>query len=180
MLTTVRRMTIGDDDAGTLDTVALMGALMRDGVADPLVRATVTNIVRFVPENDWLGQLRAIRDWCSQHIIFLRDPSGVELLHDANWMLQQIAENGTVHVDCDDAAILAGTLAGAIGAAVDCVVVAFLDRDAPFSHTWVQASPLATVRSASPGQVWIEFDVTRTAQAIPVDAISRYRIIPIM
>lgn len=179
-MTTVQRSSIADGDTGVRQTVARMGELIREGVATPLVRETVTYLVGALSPNDYLGQLYAIREWCAQHVHFLRDPAGVELLHTPEWLLRQIHANGAVYVDCDDAAILAGSLCGAIGMQVALVTVAFLDRGAPFSHIWASASPPVAFPNAAGTQQWVELDVTRPMQDIPLDAISRSEVVQVL
>jgi hypothetical protein len=168
----VQRFSISDGDAGVAQTVAHMQRLICESVATPIVRDQATRIVAGCDAQDRLGQCYALREWLANHIVFLRDPVGVELLHTPEWLLRTIHQRGCAHVDCDDAAILGGALSASIGLAVIIVTVAFLDKCAPYSHVWSSAAP----SSSGP---WIELDVTRPMQNLPADAISRSQIYPV-
>lgn len=179
-MTTVQTFSIADGDVGTAQTVEHIAAVIRASVAQPLVRGTVSDLVAHLGPTDYLGQLYAIRDWLSSVVRFLRDPAGVELLHTPEWMLNEIARSGAVRVDCDDAAIMAGALAGAIGFRVVLVTVAFLDKSAPMSHIWTSASPPVRYLDSAGEQVWIELDVTRPMQALPLESVSRSKVFPVL
>lgn len=156
-----------------------MGRLIVDGSATPAVRAVAVDLS---PTSDQpLAPLYNLRAWLETHFEFVRDPATTELLHDLPNLMQQIADTGVARGDCDDAAILAGALAASVGYHVALVTVAILDRterkvysaDVPFSHVWASGSPPSPYEDANGRQVWIEFDVTRPMQVIPVERIAR-------
>lgn len=173
-VTTVQRFFIFDGDWGVEQTLDHMANVIRAAIAMPLVRSCATALVGDCAPKDAAGQCLAIRAWMAAHIVFLRDPAGVELLHTPEWMLRRIHADGCIHVDCDDAAILGGALAGAIGLRVALVAVAFLDKSggtSPYSHVWCSAAdPTAQIGDSAE---WIEFDVTRPMQVLPLTAIAR-------
>ncbi len=174
------RYEIANGDAGVRQTVEHIANLIRDGVASPTVRAAATAIVGGLSPHEPLEHIYAIREFLSAHIRFLRDPSGVELLHSPDWMLEEIANRGAAHVDCDDVAILGGALAGSVGLRVALVTVAFLDRRNPLSHIWASTSPPVQLLDSNGQQVWIDLDTTRPSQALPVGAISRQEVVPVL
>lgn len=179
-MTTVTQRVIADGDRGVAQTCAAIADLITASIATPLVRRTVSQIVRGLPSNDYCAQACAIREWVASSTEFLRDPAGVELLHSPEWLLRAIFRDGTAQVDCDDVAILSGALVGAIGWSVVLVTVAFLDSDA-LCHVYCSASPPTVGFVDSTGeQMWIEFDTTRPMQEIPVNAISRSVIFPVL
>lgn len=154
--------------------------MIQASVATPLVRQQVSQIVNGIAPNDWCGQAYAVRDWLSDKIQFMRDPAGVELLHTPEWLLRTINAQGAAQCDCDDVAILAGALMGAIGWSVTLVVVAFLDASA-FSHIYCSASaPSPAFVDAQGNPIWIEFDTTRPMQELPVNLISRSQEYPVL
>lgn len=150
---------IGDFPA--MMTAWRMRTLAQEGSVHPLVRQVATDIVRSVGPRDAIGQAGAIRDFLAAHVVFLRDPSGAELLHGAPWQLAQVDKYGEVRVDCDDAAILAAALGKAVGLLARYVLVGFLSPAAPFRHVWCELS------SPIPPQAWVECDVTRSSQRLP-------------
>ena len=179
-MTTVARRIIADGDRGVAQTCDAMAAMIRASIATPIVRRAVSQLVITVAPNDYSGQACAVRRWIAASTQFLRDPAGVELLHSPEWLLRTIFTTGCAQVDCDDVAILAGALMGAIGWSVNLVTVAFLDSRT-FSHVYCSATPPSDAFVDRSGeQVWIEFDTTRPMQKIPVNAISRSRIFPVL
>lgn len=179
-MTTVTQRVIPDGDGGVAETCQAMRDLICQSIATPIVRRTVSRIVQGITPNDYLAQACAVREWVAHSTSFLRDPAGVELLHTPEWLIRTIFTHGQAQVDCDDVAILAGALMGAIGWSVVLVTVAFLDSHG-LSHVYCSASPPTVAFVDSTGeQVWIEFDTTRPMQEIPVDAISRVAIFPVL
>lgn len=160
---TVDYRSIPDGDAGAVATVRAMAALIEHGSVSPIVRRQAAIIAATVPARDYDGQLRAIRAWLAMHVVFLRDPEGTELLHEPELLVASIIQNGTIHVDCDDVAILGGAIGKSIGLLCRIVTVAFRDpvtgAGGPFAHTWAElASPVV-----DPPE-WLDMDTTRTAQ----------------
>ncbi|MGH3589542.1 MAG: transglutaminase domain-containing protein [Pseudonocardiaceae bacterium] len=107
-----------------------------------------------------------MREWVEAHTEFLRDPDGAEMLHGPSWQIQTVLTQGRVYVDCDDVAMLAAALGKAIGLRARFVVVAFSSPNAPFRHVWTELSPRPTPQ-------WVEVDVTRPAQGLPFNLITR-------
>lgn len=157
-----------------------MGQLIREGALTPTVRAVAVECVAN-SDHDPIAQLWALRGWLANHFQFVRDPASGELLHDPDNLLRQVAQFGQARGDCDDAAILAGALACAVGFRVALVTVALsngrhapgLAGPLPYSHVWASASPVERCSDATGRQLWIEFDVTRPMQSIPLDRIAR-------
>lgn len=175
-LPSVRRFgVIGRGDAATRATVAHMRRLAREGMVDPVVRSAALHAVAGIDGRDAPGQAGAIREWLLSAIHFTRDPRVAELLNEPRRMLLVIDKVGVGYYDCDDVAILAAALGGAIGLASRFVVVGFLSPKAPFRHVWTE---LAAPSGPHVGQ-WCEMDVTRSAQRLPWDAISRRWIVPV-
>lgn len=184
-MTTVQRFTIADGDAGVAQTVDRIADLIRESIATPIVRQCATSLVANLGPNDFAGQIYAIREFLQQNVRFLRDPAGVELLHTPEWMLSEITRAGAAYVDCDDVAILGGALAGAIGFRVCLVTVAFLDSRnpsayTPLSHIWTAVTAPVAFRDSEGKQIWIELDTTRPMQDLPLHAISRKNVTPVI
>lgn len=158
----------------------MMAKLIRESVATPIVRRQVAQIVSGIGPNDYTGQAHAVRDWLSERIQFLRDPAGTELLHTPEWLLRTIQSYGQAQVDCDDVAVLAGALMGAIGWSVCLVTVAFIDNG-EYAHVYCSASaPSASFVDGHGERIWIEFDTTRPMQELPLNLISRSQVYPVL
>lgn len=174
---TTTRLDIATGDLGTEQTVAEMSRLICTGALTPDVRNVAVDIVMRAGD-DPLERLYALRDWLASNFQFVPDPSSGELLHDAPNLLAQVNERGVARGDCDDAAILGGALACAVGFRVGLVVVGF-DPDGPFQHVWASASPPQECVDRSGRQVWIELDTTRPMQRIPMQRLARRRAFPV-
>lgn len=163
----IERLEIADDDSGTDTTVRHMLRLIRQGAHTPDVIATAAAICDRAPGNSVFHQIAALRAWCRERWCFLDDPDPVELLYGADTQLSMIDRLGCMPADCDDAAILFGALGAARGFDVRVICVAFLTPAAPYAHTWSELRP------PSERAPWIEGDVTRDMQEIPIGRISR-------
>lgn len=143
-----------------------MRAMVYREFLNPSVRLTAARIVAGIDGQDGAEQAQAIRDWLENHTEFLRDPDGVEMLHGPVWQANQINRYGVVQVDCDDVAMLGAALGKAVGLRARFVVVGFDSPRSPYRHVWAELSPRAR-------QQWVDMDVTRPAQGLPFDRISR-------
>ena len=173
MQVTVRERYIDHGDAGISQTVAAMLVLIRDGARLPIVRATAAEIAARAPRGATDTETgyylaAAIREWVAHRWRFVDDPDVAELLYGPEPQLGIIAEHGAMFADCDDSAILVGSLGLAAGLEARVLCVGFLTNDAPFVHTWSELRPRTLGASA-----WLEADITRPMQAIPVDRIGR-------
>lgn len=162
--------TISGGDAGAFQTLTRMQSLVNSRVAHPMVRGVAVAVAREAAPRDLYGQAQAIRDYLSEHVQFLADPAGIELLHDPVIMLTEIARAYTASVDCDDVAILGAALGKAVGLRARFVAVGFFNRTNPLSHVWAE---LATPRG------WLDLDTTRGDQGITVPMIARAVAVPV-
>jgi transglutaminase-like putative cysteine protease len=148
-------------DLGSLQTLYRMRQLVNTSLTDPLVIETARSIVETagVLGRDQQGKYLALRQWLAEHVVFLPDPLGVELLATPHYLLTKIARAQFVSGDCDDAAILGAALGKAVGLAARFRVLSFVNQSRPFQHVYT----LLLVN----GQ-WANLDVTRSpAIAIP-------------
>jgi hypothetical protein len=160
---TVTRYTIGFGDYGSLDTLAGMARVVRESQVDPLVLETAADIVRSVSGRNKAGQIAAVRQWLKRKVQFLADPADHELLRTPHYMLNRIRSVGRIQADCDDAAILAAALLGAIGIRTRFVAAGFQAVPGPLLHVWTDGLG---------ENGWQELDVTRP-EGVPLAAISR-------
>lgn len=183
-----------NNDEGTLQTVAAMCDLIREGSQTPEVQGTALMLLNSVPRDLDPSEfpyavIGAIREFLAHRWDFRDDPHPDELLYAPDVQLNLMAargeelapafsaippiEFGAMRADCDDAAILFGAIGLALGFEVCVVCVSFLTNQAPFSHTWSQLRP------PTGNAVWIEGDVTRSMQTIPADHIARCTVTPV-
>jgi hypothetical protein len=171
----VIKVTIPNGDAGTRATVRWMKRLASEGRLSPIVRDYALRIARGIPGRDGTSQALAIRRWLASNIEFRRDPYGAELLYTPARLLRILTKQGPpLYIDCDDVAILAAALGGAVGLRSRFQVVGFLSPSAPYRHVWADLS------SPSRGARWVDMDVTRQAQPTAAQgAISRRWLVPV-
>lgn len=162
----VSALPLASGDFGTWMTLRSMRGMVLRQYLLPIVRLTATQIVAGLGGKDGVLQAEAIRRWVDNHVEFLRDPDGAEMLHGPSWQLDQINIMKRVYVDCDDVAMLAAALGKSIGLRARFVVVAFDYPNAPYRHVWTELAPINK-------NVWTDVDITRPSQGLPFDRITR-------
>lgn len=131
-----------------------MRGLVNVSLTDPLVVNTAKEVVAYCPPGDRECQAMAIGRWLGERFRFVRDPLGVELLHEPRYMLQVVGQRAVFSGDCDDAAILGAALAKAVGLRSRFRAIGF-QPGGPLVHV------IADVRTP---RGWVQLDVTRPAQ----------------
>lgn len=169
-----RHISIPKGDAGVRATVRHMRRIARKARYSPAIRFKALEIIRGVSGRDALSQISNIREWLDEHISFVRDPVGGELIVEPDEALELLDRGHfPLRLDCDDVAVLAAALAESIGLRARFVVVGFHSRRAPFRHVWTElAAPSRASR-------WYDMDVTRMVQGLPLNAISRRWIVEV-
>lgn len=163
------RINIFGGDVGTRTIVGYMKRLVREGKINPSVRNLALSIVRGVPGRNGLAQAVAIRNWLASNVEFTRDPSGAELLYTPARLVSILTTRGPpLYIDCDDVAVLAAALGASIGLKGRFQLVGFLSPRAPIQHVWTE------LQSPSGDRRWVQMDVTRSSQSLPLNrAIQR-------
>jgi transglutaminase-like putative cysteine protease len=149
---------------GSLATLQHMKALVNQGLADPVVIERARLVVRGEPPRDYDAHVFAIRLYLKEHVQFVSDPLGQETLATPRYLLDMIARHYVVQGDCDDAAILAATLAKAIGLRARFVILGFNTPGAPFTHVFT----IVQGRTR-----WWNLDTTRSDRIGPLPAVTR-------
>lgn len=103
-----------------------------------LVRRVTEEVVRQVQPKDYLGEILAIRYWVTEHVRYTSDPLHVELVRDAQALIEEILEHGTVTADCDEIALLIATMCLQIGRVAKFAVVGFGEAG-QYSHVFALA-----------------------------------------
>ncbi len=163
MAVPARLYAIAGGDLGARQTLSRMRDAANSGLRDPVVIETARRIASEAPPRDTLGIVRAIYDYVSSHLHFVRDPRGVEALATPRYLLDRIATTHLVEGDCDDAAILTAALGKAVGLRAKFRALGFLHPQAPYAHVF-------TLLQAA-GR-WVRLDITRNdpLQAVPPTA----------
>lgn len=156
------RWWIPGGDFSTWLTLWTMRRLVRQSAADRLTVETAHSIVSSCSPRDRRCELDTLRSWLAGRFRFVRDPAEQETLRPPRALLEQLARDGVVSGDCDDAAILAGALTYALGYRPQAVVTGFRHAGAAFQHVYT------VVPVDDDGTEWVDFDVSRPADRPPV------------
>lgn len=134
---------IPDGAAGIGATLDAMVALTRQYRTDLTIRHLAEQIVAAVPGKSWTGEAEAVQNWVRNNIRYTMDIADVETLKTPVALL--FARFG----DCDDMALLAGTLLTSIGHPVR--YVATSSDGAEFDHVYLETKA---------GSRWIGVETT--------------------
>lgn len=159
--------TIANGNAGVRQTLDMMSHLIRDGERSPDVISAARSIASL--SRAPITQLRDIRFFLSQRWRFVADPLDTETLAPADVIIDSMLADGYYAGDCDEAAIIAGAMARAIGCPVQLVALAFPTIDAPggaFSHVYTIAIDPQTHQR-------VQFDITRPSNRSPSEAVKK-------
>lgn len=157
----IRRSWLPGGDAGVYATMLAMRTVVRAAFRHPLVQHVAMSATADAP--DVLAQWRGLRAWLVTNTRFRLDaadpvaranPDLLEVVHTPLDQLAAIARDAIVEGDCDDVAVLAATLAMAVGLRARFVVLGWLSPgpSASYRHIFTEV--------AAPGG-WLDFDVTR-------------------
>ena len=163
-------------DAGTDATLAMMASAVRAEYWSGPVRELATDIVadaRAVGDE----QLWAIRAFLARIVQFTADPRDKEGVYSPVALVTMYRRTDRLTVDCDDVAVLGVALAASIGFAVRFLAVG-LTPEGPFRHVWGEAQGLAPDSSGI--EPVVEFDVTRPWLRLPVEALHRPLLYPVI
>jgi hypothetical protein len=148
--TTVRPFT------GPFDTLKVMAAhaLGPRGEQSTIVRQFTEAVVRDIQPKDYLGEIIAVRNvfvqppppslsgfagaGSSARALFryTNDPRHVEMVKDPERLIQEVLLYGSVLLDCDDSAQLAGTMCLILGREIQFVAMGFAPQE--LSHVCVR------------------------------------------
>ncbi len=149
---TSSRLWIPGGGLGIELTVVRMRWLVRRALGRPLVLETARSLV--YGSDSRLEAAERIRDYLGEHVHFVPDPLGTELLKSPRYMLREIQLSGHATGDCDDVAVLGAAFGGAVGLRARFVLLAFTERQ-PYEHVFTELDT---------GRGWLELDTTRPHQ----------------
>ncbi len=125
-------MTIPKGKAGAKRTLELMRDLAREGARSAEIRTLAVRQVSGYQQKDYRGEACSLLSFVRDHIRYVRDTRGVEILQTPSVTLN--IGGG----DCDDKSILLAALLTSIGHRVQFIAVSFMQD--MFSHVWVRTN----------------------------------------
>jgi len=128
---------LSDSAKGNLETVELMSRVARQRFTDPRIRQLALKILleAGVKSHNFRDEAVALANFVQKYIRYVRDPHGVEQLHDPIFMLNEIMK-GTAQGDCDDQALFLATLLLSIGAQPVFAIVRYNSTSGSFNHIY--------------------------------------------
>lgn len=128
---------MGENERGNYDTVRIMAGVARSRAGDPRVRQLALAILldRNVGSHNFLDEDCAIAEFVQKNVRYVRDPNGIEQLHDPVYMIDHIRA-GDAQGDCDDQALLLASLLLSIGAQPYFVIVRYNRTSGSFNHIY--------------------------------------------
>lgn len=129
-------------DAGVYQTVSLMRWKVNAAIAHPLVRRFAFLSSEQCPRmpSGHACIAFSILGHVKQYMRYVRDPLGVELLHDPVMIARAIHEKRQPYGDCDDFSMYTAALLKSIGLPAEFVVIG---RGTVLHHVFVSSGPYA-------------------------------------
>lgn len=129
---------------GIAATLRAMREMVRQAKrADYKIRALALSLTGGLAPKNWIGEIKAIHEFCRDEIRYIKDIRGIETIHTPEKILE--LRQG----DCDDKSILFCALAESIGHPTRFVAVGFTPGN--FSHVFAETRI---------GNKWIASDST--------------------
>jgi len=99
----------------TETTIAYLTNYVKQFRKNELIRNEVENILKFVPEKNWIAEIEAIFEYVKSYVRYTRDIYKVETVKTPLRHIIDIKNNGLSFGDCDDIALLLATLLNSAG-----------------------------------------------------------------
>jgi len=123
----------GED--GLKDTLKIMGDLVVRACTHPIIRKQAMQAIQYCDRNDRRCQQASLMTWVQRHVMFIRDPVGIEALHDPVMIATAIEQGKQPYGDCDDFSMYLAALMRAVGLRASFRVVGF--NGGKLSHVYV-------------------------------------------
>lgn len=123
---------IPEGNAGIAATLDFMVRLTKEYRTNLGIRTLAEQIVASVPGKDYYGELSAVQEWVRSNVRYTQDVYEVETVK--NPLLTATSHAG----DCDDMALLAGTLINTLGHAVRYVAIGNTEPGM-YEHVYTEA-----------------------------------------
>jgi len=140
----ISRQKLLDGEAGVRQTLKLMGRLVREYRANPIIYGLGRSLIQKVPEKSWRGEIGAMFYFVRDQIRYVRDPVGAEAVQLPTVTLE--IKSG----DCDDKVTLLSALLESCGHPTRFCAVK-VDNSDRYSHVFLQTKL---------GKSWLSLETT--------------------
>lgn len=121
-------------DVGIRQTLNKMASLTNQSFLDPAIRDQAAYAISAC-NREKACQCAALLSWVSRVMRYVKDPAGVELLHDPRLIARAVHDKKLVYGDCDDMSMYLGALLKSIGLRPTFKAVGYNGR--PYQHVYV-------------------------------------------
>ena len=122
-------------EAGIQDTLSLMKQMVQSSFLHPLIRRQAADAVRHCDSADTRCQCASILSFVQRSMRYVKDPVGVEALHDPIAIAHDVAKGGKPFGDCDDFSLYIAALLKSVGISCSFKAVGF--NGGRLSHVYV-------------------------------------------
>ncbi len=140
--------TIPDGANGIRATLKIMAKIAREYTSHPLVRQFTQTLVQERDQKDRIGEIRTVGEFVRDHIRYVRDPVGTELVQTPEATME--LKSG----DCDDKSTLAAAMLRSIGHPVRFVAIGFAPQQ--YSHVFLETK----IHRKNGGYPWMAVETT--------------------
>lgn len=120
---------------GIRDTLTLMQSIVNRSFLNPLIRRLAADATAHCDPADKRCLSASLLSFVQRSMRYVRDPVGVEALHDPVSIAQEIVRGGKPFGDCDDFSLFLATLMKSVGLPAAFKAVGF--SGGPLSHVYV-------------------------------------------
>jgi len=117
---------------GLLSKINIIGELINKGSQNIDIRSLSVELISGLEDFDFQSELEVIYNWVIENIRYVRDIDNIELIHDADKVLEFRAG------DCDDFTILLGSMLKSIGFPIQMVIASRNGID--FEHIYLRVN----------------------------------------
>ena len=122
---------------GTIQVLEIMAAIVREDAAQADLRKwLLRDVIRKVPGHDYEGELKSCFAFARDHIVYRRDPQGVERVADM-WSTLYALSPGEPEGDCGIKSVFLATSLALVGFEPYFVVIRQTPADVTFHHVYV-------------------------------------------
>lgn len=114
----------------------MMGRLVTKASIHPLIRKQAYEAIRHCGVNERINQQACLLSWVQRKMQFIRDPHGIEALHDPVMIATAIDQGKQPYGDCDDFSMYLASLMRSVGLRANFRVVGF--NGGRLSHVYVE------------------------------------------
>jgi hypothetical protein len=120
---------------GIKDTLSHMQRMVNRVFTSEVIRMQAASAIQHCSSHDKTCQCASLLAWVQRKMVFIRDPSGVEALHDPLAVANVIQRGGRPFGDCDDFSMYLAALMKSVGLPATFRAVGYMGKN--LAHVYV-------------------------------------------